>query len=163
MLKFSALTCSLLLAGLAQAGTLEFSSADVDGFSDAGRGRIEREAHVKELAGYLQRLAEQRLPADQALKVELLDVDLAGTLRPSARTGQELRIVRGGADWPRLSLRYSLSRDGQVLRSGEDALADLNYSHRGVYGAPGEPLQPEKRLLGDWFDSRFGSRHAEAR
>jgi hypothetical protein len=163
MLKFSALTCSLLLAGLAQAGTLEFSSADVDGFSDAGRGRVEREAHVQELARHLQRLAAQGLPANQALKVELLDVDLAGTVRPSSRTGQELRIVRGGADWPKLSLRYTLSRDGQVLRSGEDSLSDLNYSQRGGFGSGSQSLQSEKRLLADWFDSRFGSRHAETR
>ena len=57
----------------------------------------------------------RRLPDGQTLTIAVLDLDLAGSLRPTP-TG-ELRVLRGGADWPSMSLRYTLQADGRTLAS----------------------------------------------
>jgi len=142
---------ALGLVGIASTASTVSVSFNPDAqYVDAGNSPHDRQATLATLAAHLKRAAERRLPADEALKVELLDVDLAGTVRPSRRTATDLRIVRGSADWPRLTLRYSLSKDGRVLRSGTESIADMNYSGRlGSYRS-GDPLRFEKQLLDDW-------------
>ena len=66
-----------------------------------------------------------------------------------------MRILRNGADWPRITVRYTLQRHGQTLRQGEETIADMDYLHRGVL-QPNEPLVHEKRMLEAWFRLRFG-------
>lgn len=152
---------AVLLAAVfaAQAGTVEVSYDASTPFADAGRTQGEREDNLAALTAYLQGLGVRLPGAGQQLRVQLLDVDLAGTVRPVGRTGQELRILRGGADWPRIKLRYTLLEDGREVRSGEEWLADLGYQTRqpGYGGETGDPLRHEKRLLADWFEARFGA------
>ncbi len=97
------------------------------------------------------------LPAGQDLKVEILDIDLAGRIEPQARASQDLRILRGGADWPMIALRYSLESQGKVLKSGEDRLADTNYLLGHNQYASGENLRYEKRMLDHWFKKTLGA------
>lgn len=141
------------------AGTVEVSYNASASFADAGRTQTERESNLVALAAYLQGLGARLPGAGQQLRVQLLDIDLAGHVRPVGRTGQELRIVRGGADWPRIKLRYTLIEDGRETRSGEEQLADLGYQARqpGYGGDSGDTLRYEKRLLADWFEARFGT------
>lgn len=139
----------------AVAGTVTVAFVDAPRYADAGATPWEREANLKVLTQHLQRLGERHLPEGQTLAVEVLDVDLAGTLRPSRRAGADLRVVKGGADWPRIHLRYSLAVPGQPARAGEESLADMNYT-RGMAGArASEPLRYEKQLLDSWFKARF--------
>lgn len=136
----------------AQAGTIEVSHDPATRWSDAGETAREREANLAELAAGLRAQAP-RLPADQVLRVTLQDVDLAGTVRPGARTGQPLRVLRGGADWPRITLQYVLLQGDRELRRGDEQLADMNYSWR--TGVSSAPLAHEQRLLADWFEQRI--------
>ena len=156
------LSCVITMAAAnAAAGSMTVSFADPAGFSDAGDTPRERTANVQALANHLQSLAKRYLPADQSLKVELLDLELAGTTRPAPRAGRDLRIVNGGADGPRIRLRYTLEASGQQPQSGEDRLADMNYM-RGLAGIPNsDPLHYEKRLLDGWFKSRFVEHRSE--
>lgn len=147
-----------IAASAATAATIEVSYDPAASFSDAGRTPDERARNLAALAAHLKTLAS-RLPAgDQVLQVRLLDLDLAGSLRPSARFGGEVRVVRGGADWPRIRLSYTLSEGGQVSTSGEDHLSDLNYAWRepAMSSVLSDPLRHEKKLLDDWVTSRFG-------
>jgi hypothetical protein len=141
----------------AQAGSVEVTYADPARFTDVGSTPADREAHLAALTRHLKALGERRLPAGDVLRIELLDVDLAGTVRQTPRG--ERRIVRGRADWPRIELRYTLARDGRELRSGTERVSDLDYSARlppsGV--APDDGLRYEKRALDEWFAARFGS------
>ncbi|HMC17367.1 MAG TPA: DUF3016 domain-containing protein, partial [Albitalea sp.] len=117
-----------------------------------------RQLNLQTLERHLQALAQHRLPSDQVLKVEVLDVDLAGEERPSRRSGRDLRILRGGADWPRIQLRYTLEVNGRLLRSGEETLTDMSYL-QGPIGAYGtDPLRYEQRMLDKWFE-RLVERH----
>ncbi len=146
----------------AAAGEVSVSSAKPARFSDAGATPAEEQATVDALAKHLQALGKRYLPADQTLKVEVLDVDLAGAVRPSARAGTNLRIMNGGADRPRIKLRYTLEANGQPLLSGEESVADMNYAN-GFGGTRGsDPLHYEKRMLDNWFKARLVERKPSA-
>jgi Protein of unknown function (DUF3016) len=144
----------------AVAGSVTVSFAKAGRFVDAGATPWEERANLDRLASHLQALGQRHLPQDQALKVEVLEVDLAGTLRPSRRAAGEVRIVRGRADWPSIGLRYTLEHDGKTLLSGEERLADLDYTHGIAAGRGSDPLHYEKHMLDAWFKARFVERRA---
>jgi hypothetical protein len=159
---------ALLVAGslgcalAAHAGTAHVAFVNAPSFSDAGGTTDDERKNLDALARHVQSLAQRLLPADHALKVEVLDVDLAGTVLDTRRGTSLTRVIRGGADFPRLRLRYTLEQNGRVVRSGEDALADLNYS-RGMSGSyrQSQPLHYEKRMLETWFKEQLvGGRQA---
>lgn len=114
-------------------------------------------ASLHEISDYLQLLGRRYLPADQHLTVELLDVDLLGKLQPSRHTASGwIRVARSPLDWPHAKVRYTLSAHGQVIRSGEESVSDMAFnSHIGVYGT--DPLRYEKRMLAEWFRTRFSA------
>jgi hypothetical protein len=143
------------LAALA-AGKIEVRFEQPNKFSDVGRNAFDRERTLKSLGDHLQSLAAQ-LPDKQTLKVEVLDVDLAGEIEPNWRgSSQEVRVLRGRADAPHIKLRYTLQEEGQAMKVGEDNLADLNY----FFGSPPRDRQHsdlpfEKRMLQQWFVQHF--------
>lgn len=139
----------------AAAGTVSVSFVNATGFVDAGATLWDAGANQRALAGHLQALGQRHLAADQLLKVEMLDLDLAGTTRPSRHVGHDLRIVRGMADVPRISLRYTLEESGKVLRSGEESLTDVNYRRGLGHERGADPLRHEKQMLDEWFKLRF--------
>jgi hypothetical protein len=159
------MACTTLFcaAAAAHAGTVEVSFDPAAAFADAGESRSERAANVGALADHLRSLGARLPGSDQVLRVQLLDVDLAGSVRPVGRSAQMLRIVRGSADWPQLRLRYTLLEGDRELRSGEETLSDLNYTWRGAAygGSSSDPLRYEKRLVSDWFEARFLSPKSE--
>jgi hypothetical protein len=112
--------------------------------------QMEREELLERLSEHFVKLAKT-LPAGQQLQVEVLDVDLAGAIEPFTRGMQQVRVLRGQADWPRMHLRYSIVQDGKVIKSGEDQLRDMSYLNRANRYAPGELLRYEMRMLDEWF------------
>jgi hypothetical protein len=90
----------------------------------------------------------------------VLDIDLAGRLYPR-RGGEDIRVMNGGADWPRMRLRTRWSRMARV-RSGDEQLANMNYMQRINRYWETDPLRYEKQMLDDWFDKTIvPKRHAE--
>jgi hypothetical protein len=145
----------LASAGAQAAGRVEVSWVKPELFSDIGQIRWQREATLQALGDHLQRLG-QRLPDGQTLQIEVTDVDLAGELDRSS--WHETRVLRGGADVPRIALRYTLLADGRTVKAGEASLSELNY-----LGAPllppsrQEELFYEKQLLERWFRETFAA------
>ena len=146
---------SAAVASNAAAGTVTVSFVNAASFSDAGTTPWEADTNLKALSSHLQGLGQKYLPADQVLKFELLDVDLAGTIRPSRRSGTNFRIVKGGADGPRITLRYTLEMNGNPARSGEESVADINYTRGLTTARESASLFYEKRMLDEWFKARF--------
>lgn len=150
-----------IAGGPAFAGTAEVRFIHPEKFSDLGTYRSDDQYNMDTLARYIQRLAQQ-LPADQVLKVDVLDVDLAGEPR-DIRNGR-IRIARD-VSFPVIRLRYTLESGGQVLRTGEERLTDLNYRHHirdARYSTTS--LYYEKHMLDEWFRREFGTnRQAYAR
>ncbi len=138
-----------LLAGNANAGvTVTFTQPEK--YSDMPFNSRDKENVMADLQRHFDTLGAT-LPAGQDLKVEILDIDLAGRIEPSRRLTQDLRILRGSADWPIISLRYSLEAQGKVLKSGEDRIADMAYLQGYNHYNSGESLRYEKEMLDRWF------------
>lgn len=118
-------------------------------FTDVPRGEYDRERTLKDFSDYFATL-DKKLPPGQTLKIEVLDIDLAGRLYPR-RSGDDIRVMTGGADWPRVHLRYTLEENGQVLRSGEEQLSNMNYQWSRTGYFDNDPMRYEKQMLDDWF------------
>ncbi|WP_307174361.1 DUF3016 domain-containing protein [Duganella sp. CF517] len=119
-------------------------------FTDMPRSPIERERLQKDFAQYFASLDKQ-LPPGQNLSIEVVDIDLAGQLWPRRSGGEDIRIMRGGADWPQMHLRYTLEENGQVLRSGDERLSNMNYQQRMGRHSDSDTLRYEKQMIDEWF------------
>jgi hypothetical protein len=111
---------------------------------------------LKDLEEHFAKLGAT-LPPGQDLRIEVMELDLAGRLRPNFR-GQELRVLSGGADWPHMVLRYTLEANGHVLYSGEDEIKDMMYLNRLNRYMDGDSLRYEKRMIDEWFMHKFTPR-----
>ena len=159
-LRAVSLLCSLAcLAAPALAGTVDVRFIEPAHFTDIGRGSVERERNIEILERHFKRLGK-KLPDAQSLQVEVLDVDLAGEVWPTRRF-DELRILRGSADWPRMTLRWSLVADGKTLRSGEDRLADMAYLMNPPRVGDSQALAYDLRMVDDWFARRVAGEMAQ--
>jgi hypothetical protein len=149
-LKISGLALSLAAAGMpAQAtGSADVRYVQPEKFTDAGFGSFERERTLQSLAQHIEALAK-RLPDGQTLRVEVLDVDLAGEVWP--RGAHEVRILRGRADWPHMTLRYALLDGTRTVKAGETRLTDMSYLFTTPRVQQHGDLPYEKRMLDNWF------------
>jgi hypothetical protein len=150
-----ALGC-LLAAGSAAAGA-NVKFVEPEHFSDVPFASWERDDVLKDLRGHFDRLAA-RLPAGQELNVEVTDVDLAGRTWPTRFQGRDIRVMNGGADWPHMSLRYTITQNGQVIKSGVEELNDMAYQQRATRYGSDDALRYEKRMLDQWFKERIAAR-----
>jgi hypothetical protein len=109
-----------------------------------------RETVLKDLRTHFTALGRD-LPAGLDLTLDILDVSLAGRPAFSRRGAEDFRVLRGGADWPMMRLRYSLESNGKVIRSGEDRLSDMDYLHHAKFAPSETSLRYEKQMIDDWF------------
>lgn len=145
-------------ASAAQAGRVDVSFDPQANFTDAGSTPHERQTRLAALAEHLKALGQQGLADDRTLSIELIDLDLAGTLQPVPRpAGTQVRVLRGLADGPHIELRYTLSDASRVISSGHETLFDAGSARtlQAVDSLGGDPLRQEKRLLDHWFAQRF--------
>ena len=152
-------TCAVLAlassAALAGSATVTFTHPE--NFRDMPYDRYDRDDVLKELAGHFIKLAA-KLPAGQDLKVEVTDVDLAGQIEPNLRYPRDWRLLRGGADFPTMKLRFTLTENGKVLASGEEYINDMAYLQRMNRYFSNDPLRYEKQMVDDWFKDRIAAR-----
>ena len=151
----TALLCLVVSLPAHAAGQVEVSYVKPDEFRDAGRTFNDRQRTMDALTQYLRRLAAE-LPDGQTLRVEVTDIDLAGEIQHS-RALTDLRVLRDGADWPRLNLRYTLLQGSRTLKSGEARLADRAYTFSGQRPPIDSELTYEKRMLKRWFDENIAA------
>ena len=148
LIHHGALLVVLLAPAASASATATVTYVNPEKMTDVPRYQADREAMEEELREHFNKLSA-RLPAGQELKVEILDIDLAGAVFPRVAI-QNVRVYKGQADWPHIHLRYSIEQNGKVLSSGERELTDSNYMasfnrySREIYGH-------EKQLLDDWF------------
>ena len=142
----AALALAVVSAGACASAMVTY--IDADKMTDVPRNRGELESMEQIFNEHLARLSD-KLPAGQVLKVEFLDIDLAGDVFPRVAL-RDVRVMKGQADWPRMHLRYSIEQDGKVIASGERRLQDPSYqlsigpNNQDLYGY-------EKQMLADWF------------
>ena len=153
-----AVSLALLLGSWAMpaAAAVTVTFVQPEKFQDLPFSPIDRERVLKSMGEHFASL-QKSLPAGQDLTIEVLDFDMAGRLVPNFRGNEDLRVLRGGADWPHMVLRYRLTANGQVLSSGEDQLSDMTYLDRINIYSSGDPLRFEKRMVDDWFMKKFAA------
>ena len=145
----------LAAAGAASAGGVTVKYQEPERFSDVPLWEQDRNAVLKELTAHFQHLAKQ-LPANQQLTVTVTDLDLAGRVEPRRRTIQDIRVLRGQADWPTMELQYTLEQDGKVIASGTDRLSNMAYLDHFNRYADSDTLRYEKPMVDEWFKKNFG-------
>jgi hypothetical protein len=114
-----------------------------------------RSANVqKDLRAYLRRLSA-RLARGVDLNVTVLDLDLAG-FDMSTRGPNNVRLLTS-ATWPKIKLRYVLTKNRRIVATGKEWLTDQFYRSRAGLASASDPLRYEKNMLDDWFRTRFAS------
>ena len=147
---------TLLVAGAAQAaGTVQVNFVKPESFTDVRDRTYSREQNLKALEQVFTSAAQPYVADGQTLKIEVLDVDLAGEVRPGARAW-DVRVLRGRADWPRITFRWSVEGAGTAARGGEAVVQDMAYLQRMPPSTVDTTLVYERRMLGEWFKDRFG-------
>lgn len=126
---------------------------DVDRFSD------ESSRAMKAIQDTLVNLGNRHLPQTASLRVEVLDIDLAGRLMPSARTGKDIRLQRGNANPPNLRLRYVLEDSGRVVEK-EETLQGVTYLRTLSIRNATASFPYERAMLERWFSESFATRPA---
>lgn len=143
---------SLAAAPAHAAGTVALQFVEPDRFADIGFGATDRQHNLDVLRRHFVALAG-RLPDGARLTIDVLEVDLAGTVKP-LRDRADVRVLDSRADWPRMTLRWTLQADGQPVRRGEDRLADPGYLDQSPGPRAGEPLAHDRRMIDTWFRDR---------
>jgi hypothetical protein len=146
----------LAAAGAASAGTVKVHYQESDKFMDMPDWEKDRATVLNEFSEHFQRLAKQ-LPANQQLSITVTDIDLAGRVEPRRRSMQDIRILRGQADWPTMQLQYVLEQDGKVIASGSSHLSNMVYLDGFNRYSTSDTLRYEKPMLDSWFKDTFGA------
>lgn len=161
--RFAAVVAAVVaLAGSGAArAAVTVTFVEAERFADIGFKSSDRREALDRLEAHLKHWGVRHLRTGESLAIDVLDVDLAGELRPGPR--DDLRVLRGGADFPRMRLRYVLASGGRTLAAGEERLVDLDYLDRRASLHADEPLFYERRMLDDWLAARIVPLLASAR
>jgi hypothetical protein len=154
------LTFGLLpMAGARAQVTVRFIAPET--YADAslygGNGELGREPALRAIERDLQQFGRHHLVPGESLTIEILDIDLAGRFEPWRPFASDLRFMRE-ITWPRIKLRYHLSRPASAPISGEETITDMTYLWRAGLRSTGEIMPYEKAMLADWLRVRLGSR-----
>lgn len=158
LLRQAALAAMCLLAAGRASAEAHVTFVQPENFSDMPFATSERDQVLKDLHQHFDKLAA-KLPAGQQLNVEVTDIDLAGRSGPSARYGgRVVRIMNGRADWPQMTLHYTITQGDQVIKSGQDELSDMSYQQHIIRYGRDDSLRYEKNMLDQWFRERIAAR-----
>jgi hypothetical protein len=119
---------------------------------DAARG-----TWLTDLAVYLRKRAEARLPAGERLELTIVDVDRAGDFEPwHGVNHQDIRIVRDIYP-PRMTIRFKrYDASGALIGEGERKLSDPAFLLGTTPINNTDPLRFEKRMIDDWLRREDG-------
>ncbi|MDC4228384.1 MAG: DUF3016 domain-containing protein (plasmid) [Candidatus Manganitrophus sp.] len=137
---------------------VDISFSHPERYTDAGRYLGDRvsEPVLQEIKEYLESLGERYLEPNQNLKIEILDIDLAGRYEPVHRGGASDVRILNDVTWPQIKVRYILEENGEVKVEKKESIRDMDYLRRPNPNFSNDSLRHEKVMLDDWFRERFG-------
>jgi len=146
-------------ASAQSAPVVDVSFEKPESYTDAWqRSRHGTDAELKQTLDAIQRIfAEQgarHLKPGDKLKVTVLDLDLAGEIEPARSGAMDLRVVRS-ITWPRMTVRYSLTRDGKET-SADAKMSDPGYQDNAGTCSRSGDFCYEKQMIGRWMSRQFG-------
>jgi hypothetical protein len=136
--------------------------ANPERFTDIGDLEQDPRQTLSDLDAFFHSLGDRYLSPHITLRIEVLDISLAGRPRWPARTNSVVRSMTGDADWPRFELRHTLESGGAPSRPVEETVVDRNYLRPLEWRYSSVTLPYEKRTLDAWFRARFAERSARA-
>lgn len=145
---------------LPEQGPVSVSWADPATFSEAritaSHPLLQQGNWLPDLAQYMRREAERRLPPGDTLQLTILDVQRAGRYEGwQGPNLQDTRIVRDIYP-PRMTLRFrQVDANGQVVAEGERKLIDPAFMANASPGSAGDSLRYEKGLVDSWLRREF--------
>jgi Protein of unknown function (DUF3016) len=152
---FTAMLIALCAAATAHAaGSVRLDFVNPDKFTDIRDARYSAKHNLEALQQLITQTAAPYVGDGQTLRLEVLDVDLAGEVRPGHRA-EDVRVLRGSTDWPRITLRWTLEGAGPSPRSGQAVVQDMAYLQRIQPPLSDTTLVYERRMLEDWFRREF--------
>jgi hypothetical protein len=150
------LACVLMIGSFRAAqASVQVSFNHPERYSDAELRNGSAAPVLRGIESHLTFLGDCYLAPDQVLKVEILDIDLAGRFEPGRPYAADVRVMRQ-VTWPRIRLRYALEDDAHVVARGEDTIRDLQYLRYRYNSMANDPLRYEKAMLNEWFLTRLG-------
>lgn len=152
------LLCLAFATQLSQAqSSVEIIFIHPENYTDTDLPEQSVETTLKEFERHIKFTGAKYLHKDAHLKIEVLDIDLAGEKNWWLTPSHDARILRD-VTWPNVKLRYRLEApDAQTARN-EESISQVDYlTHFNRYAAD-DPLRYEKNMLDDWFAARFATR-----
>jgi hypothetical protein len=161
-----ALSLATLLSSAAIAAIVDITFVAPEHYTDGGgKGGLRdvptKEAVEREIRAHFVNLAGHNLAPNQTLKIEILDIDLAGRRDVLGAGVNDIRVY-DELNSPRIKLRYALEEDGHAVLNGEEALADPLYLNSLAPSSTGDPLRYERPMLTKWFLARIVERKPHA-
>lgn len=157
--RFLYLSLALLASAPAARAEVDVTFTAPEKFVDAGlrrhNGAQSRDLALRTIREQLVALGRRYLGPDQNLRIEILDVDLAGEIE-WWHGAYDIRYLRDYT-WPKVKLRYTLEESGRPLRSAEETVSDPSYQVSVLTTRSGEIMPHEKEMLARWFRSRFAA------
>jgi hypothetical protein len=148
---FCCMTLAAAPVAAQAAGTVKVNFVEPQKYSDVRSSYQRVDDHaLKTLASHFEASAARLVPDGQTLSIDVIDVDLAGEIRPGFGAYREVRVLGKGADAPHLTFRYSLSSPSGAAELAEVRLSDLGYLHRGHSSHASESLRYERRMIDEW-------------
>ena len=147
----------LTIPAMATRAAVTVTSSDPDQFTDAADRNSDPIKIEQSLERHLQKLGERYLPPQANLSIRILDLDRAG--RPWRDLPTELRLINGKNDLPCIDLEWSLATLSTSTPPRRERVCDPNFLRSLGPGYSGysehDPLVYEKRMLEEWFRTRF--------
>ena len=156
-MKSRILLAAVALAALPGHAATVVTFVEPDRYTDVSNERWEMQSTLDTLEAHMKRMGERYLSPNDTLRIEVLDVDLAGWAQWGGRAPNQVRVIRGKADFPSLRVRYTLESGGRT-RTGEEVISDPLYTGHAIGRASSEPYYYEKQMLERWFRSTFARR-----
>ena len=156
-MKSRILLAALALAALPGYAATIVTFVEPDRYTDVSNQRWETQATLDALEAHMKRMGDRYLSPNDTLRIEVLDVDLAGWAQWGGRAPNQVRVVRGKADFPAMRVRYTLESGG-AKRTAEERISDPLYTGHAIGRASNEPYYYEKQMIERWFRSTFGQR-----
>ena len=142
---------------LSYAAKAEIKWTNPDKYRDIQAGDENRKAFRKRVFStfekHFAKLAE-KLPAEQTLKIEITNVDLAGDVNIGSIV-HRIRIVTD-LYFPSMKFSYQLTNaDNRVIKSAKVDLKDMGFMLTNNLRYRNESFSYDKKMLADWFKKTF--------
>ena len=148
-----------LAAAPAGAGVV-VTFAHPERFTDIGDLEQDPRRTLSDLEAFFRSLGDRYLPPQVTVRVELLDIALAGRPRWAPPSTSVERSMSGDADWPRFELRCTLESNGGSTGPVEETVVDRMYLRPLEWRYTSVTFPYEKRALDAWFRVRFAEHSA---